>query len=297
VSLGVTVTPDVVTQDGVSEATVSVLALDASSRPISGLSLRLEISIAGFAVDFGTLATRTLFTDSNGRASTRYTAPAAPPAASGAGDVLVTFRVTPIGNDYSNANPRTVDLLVSPPGVRLGPNSMPLPAFSFSPTAPRANDSVFFDGSASKDDGQIVSYNWSFGDGSTGSGQKPSHAYAVAGVYNVILTVTDDRGLSASTAPVEVTVGASTLPVSSFVFSPTDPTVNVTTVHFNATASTAAAGRSIVSYEWDFGDGSFGDGAVASHIYATAGTFTVTLVVRDNTGQQHSSSKTVTVKP
>ncbi len=56
---------------------------------------------------------------------------------------------------------------------------------------------VVFEGSGSFDlDGTIVTYEWDFGDGSTGSGVAPDHAYSSAGLYVVSLTVTDDGGLS-----------------------------------------------------------------------------------------------------
>ena len=52
-----------------------------------------------------------------------------------------------------------------------------------------------FDGSASSDaDATIVSFDWTFGDGSAGSGARPMHVYSSAGVYTVVLTVIDDSG-------------------------------------------------------------------------------------------------------
>ncbi len=54
-----------------------------------------------------------------------------------------------------------------------------------------------FNAGASCDDGLISSYAWNFGDGKTGSGVSVNHTYAVAGYYNVILTVTDNTGLTA----------------------------------------------------------------------------------------------------
>lgn len=48
-------------------------------------------------------------------------------------------------------------------------------------------------------------------------------------------------------------------------------------VSFDGSGSSPAA--AIVSYEWDFGDGQTGMGAVISHTYATAGVYTVTLTV------------------
>jgi PKD repeat protein len=47
-------------------------------------------------------------------------------------------------------------------------------------------------------DGSIVSYTWSFGDGTSASGQNPSHTYSTAGTYSAVLTVTDDQGLTAT---------------------------------------------------------------------------------------------------
>jgi PKD repeat protein len=52
-----------------------------------------------------------------------------------------------------------------------------------------------FDGSGSTDpDGSVVSYAWDLGDGTSATGPSPSHTYAAAGTYPVILTVTDNEG-------------------------------------------------------------------------------------------------------
>ncbi len=51
-----------------------------------------------------------------------------------------------------------------------------------------------FDGRSSTDDDGIVSWDWSFGDGATGSGSVVTHTFASAGTYQVTLTVTDTGG-------------------------------------------------------------------------------------------------------
>ena len=61
------------------------------------------------------------------------------------------------------------------------------------------DDLITFDASASDDpDGVIVKWVWDFGDENTGTGEKPSHSYALAGDYTVKLKVVDDHGISSS---------------------------------------------------------------------------------------------------
>lgn len=60
-----------------------------------------------------------------------------------------------------------------------------------------AGQPVQFDGSGSFDeDGEIVAWEWDFGDGGTGSGVNPTHIYQEDGDYQVTLCVTDDEGLT-----------------------------------------------------------------------------------------------------
>ena len=146
---------------------------------------------------------------------------------------------------------------------------------------------VSFTGSAS---GGTAPYNyaWNFGDSSTGSGSSASHIYQTAGVYTVVLTVTDAAGHVAS-ATNTVTV---TLPLSaSFTYSPSNP-APLTNIQFTATAT---GGTAPYNYSWDFGDGTTGTGAAATHSYLLPGTYTVSLTVVDANGLTTTASTTVTV--
>lgn len=73
-----------------------------------------------------------------------------------------------------------------------------------------------------------------------------------------------------------------------------DKTVYDASVVFDGTASGDSDGD-IVSYAWDFGDGNTGDGAQATHQYAEAGVYTVTLTVTDDEGETSEDTVVITV--
>ncbi|MCD8481506.1 MAG: PKD domain-containing protein [Verrucomicrobia bacterium] len=61
------------------------------------------------------------------------------------------------------------------------------------------------------------------------------------------------------------------------------------TVSFNATASTAPLGTTLVSYAWDFGDGNFATGAQVQHIYQQGGNYFPRLTVTASNGSAHQA--------
>ena len=85
-------------------------------------------------------------------------------------------------------------------------------------------------------------------------------------------------------------------PVANFTWTPESPQAG-RTVTFNASSSSPDGGE-IVEYDWNFGDGTTGaTDMIATHIYATEGTYDVTLNVADSEGLWNSTLKTVTVQP
>jgi len=80
-------------------------------------------------------------------------------------------------------------------------NSPPTAVFTASPSVGAAPLTVNFNASGSSDaDGEIVDYDWDFGDGSAGSGEFTSHTYQSTGTYAGRLTVHDDAGASGHAA-------------------------------------------------------------------------------------------------
>ncbi len=91
-----------------------------------------------------------------------------------------------------------------------GPSGKPpIAAFTFHPAQGEAPLRVSFDASLSSDpDGNIEHWKWEFGDGQVDYGEQVEHVYESEGEFTVILTVTDNQGLSAQTVGV-VEVGVS----------------------------------------------------------------------------------------
>lgn len=76
----------------------------------------------------------------------------------------------------------------------------PVANFTWAPESPQAGRTVTFNASSSSPNGgEIVSYDWDFGDSTTGAGEIVTHAYATEGKYDVTLNVTDSEGLWNST--------------------------------------------------------------------------------------------------
>lgn len=90
-----------------------------------------------------------------------------------------------------------------------------------------------------------------------------------------------------------ISVESNENPVAVFEVSPRAPKIG-DDVFFNGSASSDSDG-SIVSYQWDFGDGHRASGVTAQHQYSQMGEFSVVLVVQDNVGNQGSSGKSVAV--
>ena len=116
------------------------------------------------------------------------------------------------------------------------------------------------------------------------------------GTYTVTLTVTDSNGVAISKQQKISVVYTGVGPKAEFVFSPMSPRVNQD-ISFDASPSQPETGRKLVTFEWDFGDGTKKTGQARVKSYDFAGTFTVVLTVTDDIGQKGTKSKVITVAP
>ena len=147
----------------------------------------------------------------------------------------------------------------------------------------------------------ITAWYWKITDSSdklvaSFSTQNPSYTFEDGGKYTVALTVTDSKSRT-NTKTVENYITVSSGLSATFTASPTSGTAPLN-VRFEATPDSGNA-YDIDEYEWTFGDGSEKSyGKVVSHIYNTAGTYTVQLKVTDEKSKTYTATKSnlITVK-
>lgn len=168
-------------------------------------------------------------------------------------------------------------------------NSAPTVSFTYSPATVLAGDSVAFSAIAVDPDGDSMTYSWTIGTVSY-SQRNPTHSFASAGTYRVVLTVTDEFG-AAGSASQDILVRARP-PIASVSASPASGQAPLD-VSFTCSA---VDGTSPYSFEWNFGDGSAtGSGPQVTHVYSNEGTFIATCTVRDSSGELDTSSISVSV--
>jgi PKD repeat protein len=191
-SLSLFANPDVVNQDGTSQSQIVIYARDPGGQPVKNVPLRVDLGATPGTANMGKLSSQSVSTDTDGRATVTYTA-AAP--VTGDPGTVITVKVLPIGTNYANSLMRSVE-------IRLVAPALPVAFFTYVPVNPSAGANVTFDGTGSKaSDGSTIStYDWEFGDGTTGTGIKPVHAYTRSGPYTVTLTVKETTGKTGSTS-------------------------------------------------------------------------------------------------
>jgi len=136
-----------------------------------------------------------------------------------------------------------------------------------------------------------TSYQWSFGDGNSSTATNPTHTYTSAGTYNVRLITTGANGCKDTlTKNAYIVIGQVTAN-----FTTSSPVCAGQSVTFTNTTTPGAG----ISRSWNFGNGGTSTALNPTYTYATAGTYTVTLIEQyaNNCSDTIQKSVTVNAKP
>lgn len=152
------------------------------------------------SVDVGSPATYTASVAPRSGTSTGYRWTFGDGTTASGATVTHTFRqpgayaVGVTASDATGADTQTLQTTVQPRAARIvAVGAAPSPASTGQPVA-----------FTSTVEGDALTLSWDFGDGSTGTGNAPSHTYASAGTYTATLTASNSRGTDTRAVTVDV---------------------------------------------------------------------------------------------
>jgi gliding motility-associated-like protein len=174
---------------------------------------------------------------------------------------------------------------------------LPSPVANFSFSTSCMNKPVLFtDLSQNNASGDIVKWDWNFGDVESGVNnvstlKNPSHNYVATGSFNVTLVVTNNKGCK-NTLTQKVVIN----PKPSANFTPSVTRCEGDVVTFINSSSTPV-NTMIVSSLWDFGDNIPSSEFSPSHKFFSYGTFPVKLIIYNSIGCTDTLIQQVTLNP
>lgn len=156
-------------------------------------------------------------------------------------------------------------------------SSKPNITFTASDTAGCAPKTVAFTSSVTPPG--TYTYVWDFGNGGTSTVANPNYTYTTPGNYTVSVLVRNAAGCENS-ATRSAYIKLQQKPTAGFNYNLVAGCTPPVTVNFTSTSTTPSG---TLTYSWDFGDGTTGTGAPASHAYTATGTYNVRLIVNNGT--------------
>jgi PKD repeat protein len=135
----------------------------------------------------------------------------------------------------------------------------------------------------------VVNFLWTFGDGTSSPVQQPTHSYNFTGYATVCLTITFTDSCSTTYCDSVLTRQGGTQNCTAdftTLFAPAG-------IQFTDQSTTS---DSIVSWSWDFGDGTTGTGPNAFHGYSSNGTYTVCLSIATTGGCTDTYCSTIAIQ-
>ncbi len=162
-------------------------------------------------------------------------------------------------------------------------------AFTASPDSACAPSSVTF---TDQSTGLVNSWLWDFGDGTYDSiNLYPVHTYSQAGVYNVSLIV------YAYSSCMYIKPDTFSMPISIFPLPEADFGHGTACAGNNVDLYDSTSQAQVVTWQWDFGDGSFGNVQHPVHFYTNQGAYNVSLIVISDKGCSDTITQVLDVKP
>jgi PKD repeat protein len=166
------------------------------------------------------------------------------------------------------------------------------PTASFrAPSTANVGDGIRFVDESTDPEGGPLTYLWDFGDGSISSARNPIHEYDSPEAVLVTLLITDDEGAT-HTATMNIVIFPAIRPIANFSYEPKGGTINDTVTFFDESRDEDG---SILSWEWDFGDGETSRRKDPTHRFEDKGIHRVTLTVEDDDGNKDTVTNSVTI--
>ena len=150
-------------------------------------------------------------------------------------------------------------------------NALPIPAIICRTTGGRL-ECLEFNGSTSRDDGDILSYRWDFGDGTSDHGPVTEHVFGSTGTYSVVLDITDDNGAKNLTSKT-IHILNRTLKADLEIY----PETGDVRTAFRLAAVIENPDDLLANMSWDLGDGEMRSGETVEHRYSDDGKYNISL--------------------
>ncbi|NIA03612.1 MAG: PKD domain-containing protein [Nitrospirae bacterium] len=201
------------------------------------------------------------------------------------------------GNWANARNASDNGLFWGTPGERNSVSYTPPQAtFSFSPDPAHPDESVLFTANATLDArSEAASYAWDFGDETIGRGQTFSHTYVQTGSYSILLTLRDDHG-GESHVVQNIRVIVNALPRVDFSVRPSSQKRILQSLDpILFTDESYDPDGEVVSWKWNFGDGTTSTQQSPSHTYIGCGDYTVALDVVDNSDEHSYQTRSIRI--
>ncbi|PCH98581.1 MAG: hypothetical protein COB85_01310 [Bacteroidetes bacterium] len=165
----------------------------------------------------------------------------------------------------------------------------PVPNASFTASNACLYDAVAFSNTSTINSGNIIGWQWDFGDLDTSLSENPSHLYDMDGTYNVSLVITSDNNCSDTISqPIII------YPVPIAIFSWTDVCLYDPAVF---TESSTVSSGNIIAWYWEFDDGSTSTLQNPTYSYSADGGYDVSLIVLTDNGCVDTTLEALTIYP